>query len=164
MQYTICNIYELKARKYKDKPILEIFECLSVVNLSDRGPQKCGQAREGGKTSVKYPFQLEMTRHWKISQEKWSHFTQKKLNVKNSHLLHGMVAWSVEYNDAYPAIGQQLTGVSSYFSQHGHTISNMKFLVNDVKVVNKDPLILKRRETFWIRKYQTIGHGLNQVR
>ena len=48
-----------------------------------------------------------------------------------------------------------------HFTLPGHNVSQLKGLVLE-KVRSKDPYVLKAREHFFIQKFDTFRHGLNQ--
>ena len=48
-----------------------------------------------------------------------------------------------------------------HFTQRGHTVSDLKGQVIE-KVWNKDPHILRARESMLKRKFETYRHGLNK--
>ena len=69
--------------------------------------------------------------------------------------------WDAHSSSINPVNGVPTTSVGRHFNLPGHSVDDINFLVIE-KVFNTDPHILKARETYWIRKYQTVTHGLNQ--
>ena len=61
-----------------------------------------------------------------------------------------------------PVLGllETCTPVGFHFSLPGHNLQHMQFLALE-QVKSKDPYVILARESFWIRKYQAISHGLN---
>ena len=49
----------------------------------------------------------------------------------------------------------------AHFSKPGHSVANMKGQVLE-KVKSKDPFILKARESYLIKKFDTFRNGLNK--
>ena len=52
------------------------------------------------------------------------------------------------------------TGISQHINQKGHSISHRQFLVIE-EVRSKNPFVLKARESYWIKTYGTVDHGIN---
>ena len=52
------------------------------------------------------------------------------------------------------------TPVGYHFSLPGHSLQHMQFLPIE-QVKSQDPYVILARESLWIRKYQSINHGLN---
>ena len=69
--------------------------------------------------------------------------------------------WGAHRNSTTPLIGKKMSSVGAHFSRPGHSSANMRFVILE-QVVSKDPFVLKARETFWIRNYQSVLHGLNK--
>lgn len=68
--------------------------------------------------------------------------------------------WDGHRASVNPSSGIPTTSVGRHFNLPGHSTDDMQFLVIE-KVVNRDPFILKARESFRIKKYQAVTHGLN---
>ena len=56
--------------------------------------------------------------------------------------------------------GETTTPVGFHFSLPGHSLQHMQVIALE-QVKSKDPYIILARESFWIRKYQAVSHGLN---
>ena len=52
------------------------------------------------------------------------------------------------------------TPVGSYFALPGHELHHMQCIALE-QVKSQDPFIILARESFWIRTFQAISHGLN---
>ena len=52
------------------------------------------------------------------------------------------------------------TLVGFHFSLPGHSLQHMQCIAIE-QIKSKDPYVILARESFWIRKYQAISHGLN---
>ena len=70
------------------------------------------------------------------------------------------VRWGEHKSSAKPLIQQTSKPVGKHFSDKGHEIHDMSFVVIE-KVRSKNPFILKARESYWIKQYDCIKHGLN---
>ena len=57
-------------------------------------------------------------------------------------------------------LGETTTPVGFHFSLPGHSLQHMQVIALE-QVKSKDPYIIFARESFWIRKYQAVSHGLN---
>ena len=57
-------------------------------------------------------------------------------------------------------LGEASTPVGFHFSLPGHSLQHMQCIALE-QVRSKDPYVILARESFWIRKYQAISHGLN---
>ena len=51
--------------------------------------------------------------------------------------------------------------LTKHFNKRGHTVSDMKGQVIE-KVKNKNPFVLRTRESMLIKKFDTFRHGLNK--
>ena len=69
--------------------------------------------------------------------------------------------WTGHRAAVSPVVGNPQTSVGVHFSQPGHSVSDMEFLAIE-KVVNTNPFILRAREQYWIRQYQSVAQGLNK--
>ena len=54
----------------------------------------------------------------------------------------------------------ETTPVGFHFSLPGHSLQHMQVIALE-QVKSKDPYIILARESFWIRQYQAVSHGLN---
>ena len=61
----------------------------------------------------------------------------------------------------YLGLSDAATPVGFHFAQSGHELHNMQFVILE-QVKSEDPYIILARESFWIREYQAINHGLNK--
>ena len=65
-----------------------------------------------------------------------------------------------EHRD-YPKAGKTDEPSGHHFSLPGHSVSNLQVLAIE-HVKNKDPFVLKAREAFLIKKFDSFKKGLNQ--
>ena len=68
--------------------------------------------------------------------------------------------WNSHRNSVKPLVGEVKTGISQHFNKKGHSISHMQFLVIE-EVRSKNPFVLKARESYWIKTYGAVDHGIN---
>ena len=68
--------------------------------------------------------------------------------------------WTEHRSAVKPVLGDAITTVGKHFSAKGHSVSDMEFCCIE-KVRSEDPFVLKAREAFWIREYDSINRGLN---
>ena len=64
-----------------------------------------------------------------------------------------------EHRD-YPKRDINTEPSGQHFTKKGHDVSNMKGLVLK-QVRNKDPFVLRARESILIKRFDTFRHGLN---
>ena len=65
-----------------------------------------------------------------------------------------------EHRD-YPKRDVQTEPSGEHFTQHGHTVADLRGQVLE-KVKSKDPFILRAREALLIQKFDTFRRGLNK--
>jgi hypothetical protein len=70
------------------------------------------------------------------------------------------VRWGEHKSSAKPLLQQTSKPVGKHFSEKGHEIHDMNFVVIE-KVRSQNPFILKARESYWIKQYDSVRHGLN---
>ena len=68
--------------------------------------------------------------------------------------------WGEQKTSAKPLLQASSKPVGKHFSLKGHEVHDMKFVVIE-KIRNKNPFVLKARESYWIKQYDAINHGLN---
>ena len=66
-------------------------------------------------------------------------------------------------SSAKPLLQQTSKPVGKHFSEKAHEIHNMNLVVIE-KVRSKNPFIFKASETYWIKQYNSVKHGLDIVR
>jgi hypothetical protein len=57
-------------------------------------------------------------------------------------------------------LGETTTPVGYHFSLPGHSLQHMQVIALE-QVKSKDPYIILAQESYWIRTYQAVSHGLN---
>ena len=62
-------------------------------------------------------------------------------------------------SNVQPWVETKKSVIGKHFSQKGHSENNMRFLVIE-EVKNKNPFVLKARESYWIQKYGNVEHPL----
>ena len=65
-----------------------------------------------------------------------------------------------EHRD-YPKRDGTTEPSGEHFTKRGHSVADVKGLVLE-KVKSKDPFVLKARESFLIKKFDTHNNGLNK--
>ena len=68
--------------------------------------------------------------------------------------------WGEHKSSAKPLLQQTNKPIGKHFSEKGHEIHDMNFVVIE-KVRSQNPFILKARESYWIKQYDSVRHGLN---
>ena len=68
--------------------------------------------------------------------------------------------WGEHKSSAKPLLQQTNKPIGKHFSEKGHEIHDMNFVVIE-KIRSKRPFILRGRETFWIKQYDSVRHGIN---
>ena len=68
--------------------------------------------------------------------------------------------WGEHKTSAKPLIQLTSKPVGKHFSSKGHEVHDMVFVVIE-EVKNKNPFVLKARESYWIAQYDSVKHGLN---
>ena len=61
---------------------------------------------------------------------------------------------------AKPLLQETSKPVGTHFTQKGHVVHDITFVVIE-HIRNKKPFVLKGRDSYWIKQYDAINHGLN---
>ena len=95
--------------------------------------------------------------YWKFVKPNCQDFPKCEYVGKTTRTFKDRLA---EHRD-YPKRDVTSEPSGKHFTLPGHNVSQLKGLVLE-KVRSKDPYVLKAREHFFIQKFDTFRHGLNQ--
>ena len=95
--------------------------------------------------------------YWKCVKPNCQDFPKCEYVGKTTRAFKDRLA---EHRD-YPKRDVTSEPSGKHFTLPGHNVSQLKGLVLE-KVRSKDPYVLKAREHFFIQKFDTFRHGLNQ--
>ena len=68
--------------------------------------------------------------------------------------------WGEYKASAKPLLQATSKPVGKHFTLKGHEVHDMSFVVIE-HIRNKKPFVLKGRDSYWIKQYDAINHGLN---